>query len=114
MSAWYRLATVTASTKRAAMVNSKVGVPSAYLSGLRCTPFYAVDTGRAGALVQRYRINGGVTLLETFVVGRNDIDNGDILVVGGVEYVVREVATWDSDSLSEPYQRITVENLRGA
>lgn len=114
MSAWYRLATVTASTKRAAMVNGKVGAPSPYLSNLRCTPFYAVDTARAGALVQRFRLNGGVTLLETFVVGLNDIDNGDMLTVGGVDYVVREVASWNSDALSEPYQRLTVENLRGA
>lgn len=111
---WVNFATKTLTTKRASVESGKRGVPTTYLAGLSCTPLVSSDPNRVGALIQRLRLAGGVMLKEMFVVGVNDIVQGDIAVVDGTEYVVRDVATWQTGRLSYDYQHVTVEDLKGA
>jgi len=109
MSAFRHMATVRASTKRAAApVSGKTSAPAANLASLKCTPLDPVDA----ELSKRLGLDTPHELLQTFVEGGLDIREGDTLTVGGVDYPIRacEDWTWPVDRLA--YRRLVVEDLK--
>ena len=110
---WTNLATASVSTKRAPVVDGRSGLPVLHLTGLRATPLVPANADRVGALMQRLKLETSHVLLETFVVGVHDIQHGDMLLVDGAEYVIRDVATWAVNyMLSAPAMHLTVEDLQ--
>lgn len=89
-----RMATVTASTKRATLSSGKRGAPATYLASLACTPLDPADPSMRAEIQQRFKLQTPVELLQTFVDGSLDIKEGDVLVVSTVEYPVRSAAEW--------------------
>jgi len=105
--AFTRLATISASTKRPPAVSSgKRGTPATQISSLSCTPLDPVDP----ELAQRMALDTPHELLQTFVEGTADIDEGDILVVGSDEYPIRSVADWTWQSTT--YRHLVIEELK--
>ena len=111
MNGWVRLASKTASVKRAPIVGGKRGQPATVLSGLVCTPLYPADAGQANNLLQRLKLETPYRLLETFVAGHHDVQGGDTLVIDGDEYTVRAVAEWEMPGISRRFTHLTVEEL---
>lgn len=105
------LATETASVKRATIAAGRRGAPATVLEGLRCTPLYPADAGAANALLLRIKSETPYRILETFVLGRPDIQGGDVLAVGGAEYTVRSVAPWAMPGASREFTHLMVEEL---
>jgi len=104
-----RLATVTASTKRApALASGKRGSPTTYLSSLACLPLDPVDA----EVRQRLALNSPHELVQTFVQGGLDIAEGDLLVVGGAEWPIRAVEDWVWPGEGLAYQRLILEELK--
>ena len=83
------MATVDCSTKRADIVAGKRGAATEELTGLKCTPLDPVDA----ELSARAGLSTPIEVWQTFIEDDNDIQNGDILVVGNDEYTIR--AVWD-------------------
>ncbi|MGB8644042.1 MAG: hypothetical protein WCF84_02305 [Anaerolineae bacterium] len=81
-----RMATLTASTKRSIVSGGKKPAPTAYLTGIKCTPF---DPATAD-LVLLLGLEAAGYYLQTFVEGSYDIQAGDVLNVTSVD---RGVAT---------------------
>lgn len=85
-----RLASVEASTKRAASISSgKAGAPSTNIASLQCTPLYPV--ANASEWRETLGLKTLVNLMQSFVQGDLDIIAGDVLVIGSDEYPVRFV-----------------------
>jgi hypothetical protein len=105
------LATATASIKRAAISAGKRGAPVTVLDGLACTPLYPADAGAVNNLLLRLKSETPYRILETFVLGRPDIQGGDTLVIGGDEYTVRAVAAWTLPGASREFTHLMVEEL---
>jgi hypothetical protein len=108
MPAFDKLATKTASTKRApaATAGKHVGAAVAYLTGLRCTPLDQVVPESMREMV----LNAPYVPLVTAVHGAHDILEGDVLVVDGVEYAIRVARRFDwKDS---EYRTLIVEESR--
>ena len=98
-SSFARLATVAFTTKRPpALTSGKRGEPAAYLtsSSLRCTPLDTAEQQRVRALAVRLglALDAPLDILQTFVDGTLDIKEGDVLIVGGVEYPIRSIDDW--------------------
>jgi hypothetical protein len=101
-----RVATVTAGTKRAAVVSGKRGQPSTYLTGLLCLPLTPVDS----EIRQRLQLNTPHEVLQTFIDGAVDVAEGDILVIGSAEYPIKAVGNWSWRNSS--YLHLVVEELK--
>ncbi len=102
-----RLATVTASTKRAPSPTSgKTGVAETCIASLRCTPLDPISE----ELRLRYPIKTAYELLQTYVDNGQDIVEGDQLVVGAKTYPIRAVADWEF--LGSPYRVLVLEDLK--
>ena len=95
--------TVTASTKRSTLSGGKVQTPTTYISELKCTPFIPWQAEQA----RTPKIEIPYEMLETYVKGSHDIQEGDLLVVGTDEYPVRVVSGWPEQSPS--YHRLLLE-----
>jgi hypothetical protein len=109
MSAFGHLATVTASTKRAAApVSGKTSAPVANLTSLKCTPLDPVDA----ELSKRLGLDTPHELLQTFVDGGLDIREGDTLTVGSVDYPIRACEDWTWPPSKKAYRRLVVEDLK--
>jgi len=90
MSGFSKMATVTASTKRAPGITSgKRGAPATNVLSLRCTPLDPVDA----ELRQRLGLQTPHELLQCFTE-ETDVREGDVLVVGATEYPIRSCAEW--------------------
>jgi len=91
MTAFDRMATVTASTKRRGAVVS--GLEPAYteeIASLACFPLDPVSPEIAmGVEGLSFR-----EILQTAVEGGLDIVEGDLLIVGSIEYPIRAVEDW--------------------
>jgi hypothetical protein len=86
-----RFLTVTASTKRApAIAGGKRGAAVTQVVTLQCTPLDPVDP----ELRQRLALNTPHTLRQAYTE-MADIEQGDILVVAGVDYPIRSCAEWE-------------------
>lgn len=110
-SSFGKLATVSASTKRApAISGGKRGTPTTNLTGLSVTPLDPVDP----ELRERLALETSHELLQTFVEDATnatiDIAEGDLLTVGGTDYPIRSVAEWTySDGV---YYHLILEDLK--
>jgi hypothetical protein len=101
-----RLATVTASTKRAALSSGKRGTPTTKIASLNCLPLDPVSA----ELRQRLQLDTPHEVLQTFVDADLDIIEGDTLTVGGVDYPIRAVEEWSYSGAE--YLRLVLENLK--
>lgn len=103
------LATVTASTKRAAIASGKRGTPTTHLEYLAITPLDPVEP----ELQNRLHLDTPHELLQCFAPGDSDVKEGDVLVVDDVEYPVRRAAYWASGTRSGgEFTHLVVEDLR--
>lgn len=98
-----RMATVTASTKRATMSGALQGAPSANLVGIRCLPLDPVDANT----LTRLKLESAHELKQTFVDASLDIIKGDVFVVNSVDHPVKAVETWEWRGSN--YLRVVVE-----
>lgn len=89
-----RVASVSASTKRAVVTGQKRAAATTHLTGLSITPFSPVDP----ELQRTMALNTPYELLQTTINGAPDIVEGDVLVVGSKEYSIRSVANWPAVS----------------
>lgn len=105
--AFGRMATARASTKRAALSGGKSAGFAAKLSDVRCLPLMPVDAETRS----RPELATFHELKETFVESGLDIAEGDLLVLGGVEYPVRAVEEWPWSDGST-FLRVLVEQLK--
>jgi hypothetical protein len=103
--------TVTASTKRnAALSGNRRGAPAAYLLGLAITPLWPVGNETIRTLAidsprefkECYHVPGGVDL--------PDVDEGDVLVVAGVDYPIHYVGEWTDSAV--PCLHIVVQEIK--
>jgi hypothetical protein len=87
-----KMATLTISTKRPpSIVDGKRGVPAENLSGVKALPLDPVDP----EVRIRLELDTPYEVLQTMVEDGVDILAEDIVVAGGVEYVVRAVGEWN-------------------
>lgn len=111
MGSYARRAAITASTKRSpAIVNGKRGAAATHLTNLSIWPLRPVSPDMA----ERVGTNAPHELRVTSLTTNDappDIREGDILVVDGVEYPVKTVASW-LWRLSSYRTEIIVEELR--
>lgn len=107
MSAFDRLATETASTKRLpAISNGKRGTATVNVGTISCTPLDPVDAD----LQQRLELDTPHELLQTFVRGDPDIIEGDIFTYDELDYPIRSCEEWKwSDDI---YLRLVLEDLK--
>jgi hypothetical protein len=90
MSAFTRMCTVTASTKRTPAISSgKIGALATQVAGLTCTPLDPVSA----EIRTRMGLESAHEVVQTFTE-ETDIREGDYLVVSGKEYPIRAVAEW--------------------
>lgn len=87
-------ATVTASTKRNALVSGERTGYTTNLASLSIMPLCPIDSQRAAELRQLLKLDTAYRLLETFAQGNPDVLDGDLLVIGTKEYNVRAVLPW--------------------
>lgn len=86
-----RMTPVIASTKRAQVTLGKRTEPMNYLSLVKCAPLDPVDPETK----ERMRLDTPHGLLQTFTDDDSyDIHRGDVLVVDGNEYPIKDVAVW--------------------
>jgi hypothetical protein len=106
--AFAKLATVTASTKRnPASVAGKVGQAVTYLVGLQILPIMPTDEETR----LMYKIQSPRVTYVTYVEQSIDIKNGDILVVGAASYKIVGVGKWDA--AVAPFRSIILEDVQG-
>ena len=108
--AFRRMAMVTASTKRRPAVSGGlVGSAATEISSLKCTPLDPVDP----ELRQRIpNVAASQELLQTFVQGGLDIQEGDLLVVGSTEYPIRACGDWYWPHDAADYVALVVEDVK--
>lgn len=107
-----RLMTVTASTKRAAMVSGKRSTPIASIASLLCLPIDPLSSAER-ELLQRMGLGSPIGLFQTVVSGSPDIVSGDILTVGSQDYNIRGVEDWPASSnLGDRYLRLVIEKVK--
>lgn len=109
MTSFAKLASVTASTKRSAGVVS--GLESGYvenIASLACLSLDPVDP-EVGQGVEGLSFR---EILQTCVQGGLDIKEGDLLVVGSVEYPIRSVADWYWPPDDANYIRLLLEDVK--
>lgn len=107
MSAFDRLATETASTKRSPTVSGgRRGTATTSVASLSCTPLDPVDP----ELRERLALSTPHELLQTYVRGDPDILEGDIFVSSGSEYPIRSCAEWKWSS--DVFLRLILEDLK--
>lgn len=105
--------TVTASTKRNADLGSgRVGAAVTYLASLLITPLWPVDQ----QTVRAFDLNSPRENKQCYHVplaGEDlpDVVEGDILVVGSVEYPVQHVSEWTDGDVASLY--LIVQEVKG-
>lgn len=91
MSAFDKMATVTASTKRGGtVVDGLEQTETEVIASLSCLPLDPVSP----EVAQGFEGLGFREILQTAVDGGLDIQEGDILTVSGTDYPIRAVADW--------------------
>lgn len=108
-----RMATVTASIKRAVMTNGKRGEPTVLLDGLKVTPFQPAGP----ELVLSLQLQTPHHVLETYLVGIYDVQTGDVLSIDGKDYPIRGVGPWTgpgrrTGSATGPFVHLVVEDVQ--
>lgn len=104
-----QLMSSTASTKRnPAVSGSQRAAAVANLTGLRCTPLIPVSTD----VLARIGTDAPYNLYECYVLGAQDIVEGDILTIGGTDYPVRWAQAWTGVGPLSSYVHLAVEKVR--
>lgn len=104
-----RIASVSASTKRAVVSGQKRAAATTHLTGLSITPLQPVDPELRATL----DLNTPHELLKTTINDAPDIVPGDVLVVGSAEYPIRSVAEWPGvSSGAGAHLELIVEDLK--
>lgn len=103
------MATVTASTKRAAPpVSGITTAPATNVASLKCLPLDPVDA----ELSKRMGLDTPEELLQTTVDGSLDIREGDYLTVLGVDYPIRACEDWYWRPTNRTYRRLILEDIK--
>jgi hypothetical protein len=103
------MATVTASTKRVgAVVDGLAPDATENIASLQCFPLDPVDP----EVTQGIEGLSFRELLQTFVEKGLDIVEGDLLVVGSVEYPIKAVADWYWGPDSSDYLALLLEDQK--
>lgn len=103
-----RILTTPASTKRRpAMSGGKIGAMTTSVASLLVAPLAPVDAD----LQQRLALDTPHELLQTVCDGSYDVAEGDVLVVGSVEYPVRACEDWGAVR-GRSFRRLVVEQLK--
>ena len=103
------LATLDVQTKRATMVGGKRGEAVLHLGGLKAVSLQPASP----ELVLRLQLQTPHQVLETYIVGEQEIVTGDLLVVEGREYPVRGVAKWRAPGRQVgAYTHVVVEDVQ--
>ena len=76
------------------MVSVKVGVPTSHLSDVPILPLMPVTP----EILEVYKIKSPREKYVTYVEDTIDIQEGDVLVTGAIEYSVKAVGPWYSPS----------------
>lgn len=104
-----RIASVSASTKRAVVTDLKRAAATTYLTGLKVTPLTPLDPEVRATL----ELNTPHELLRTSVNDSPDILEGDILVVNSNEYPIRSVSQYAAVSSGQgAYLELIVEDMK--
>ncbi len=108
-SSFGRLAVLTCAVKRLAPMDStgKRQEAALHLESLKCMPLDPVDE----EIRREAELSKPFQALQTFLEGDFDIREKDILVVDGVDYVVRAAGAWRWDGLTKVI-RLIVEDTR--
>jgi hypothetical protein len=87
-----RMATRTCSVKRSpSIVNGKRGIPEVIHADIPCTPLDPISR----ELAQRYLLQTPVDMYVTYLNADYDIDEGDFLVMDGMDLPVKAASKWD-------------------
>lgn len=111
MSLWTRYATQSAIVLRATIVGGKRGLPVVHLSGLLVTPPQPLTGQESGAILQRIGWDTPHTAWESFMVGHQDVINGDTISINGTNYTVRNVAKWTPYTTGENFLHMVLEEV---
>lgn len=106
--AFYLMATELVDTKRLPpLVGGKRGEPELHLTAVQCTPLDPVSE----QTINRLRLQTPHTVRECYMEGTVDVIKGDVLVLDGRDYPVREVESrrWPGDNTH--YLHVVVEAL---
>jgi hypothetical protein len=104
-----RIASLSVSTKRAVVTGQKRAAATTYLTGLKATPLDPVDPEVRATL----DLQTPHEVLQTTINGAPDIREGDILVVGSIEYPIRSVAEHTAvSSGAGAFVELIVEDLK--
>ena len=95
MTAFTRMATFSASTKRnPAPVGGKRGAPAVNLSSVSHVGLLPLSK----EILERYVLESPIEGFVTYVSGNPDIIEGDVFVVSGEEYLVKGAQAWPTDN----------------
>ncbi len=101
------LATKTASTKRAGIVDGKRGLPTDYLSGLACTQRIPTSSD----VMLRLGMDTPHATWDVYAIGDHDVRQGDTFMLDGQEYTVRGVQRWSFPKEQGDYMQLTLEEV---
>lgn len=108
MSTPARFLTVSASTKRRpAISGGKVGTATTYLAALMVAPIAPIDAD----LRQRLALETPHELQQSVCDGSKDVKEGDVLVVGSVEYPIKACEDW-GPIRGRSFKRLVLEDLK--
>lgn len=107
--------TITASTKRSTTLgNNQRGAPATYLTGLLVTPLWSLQA----TTIETLGISSPREFKEVYHVPTGDtlpdIVEGDVLVHGGTEYRVDNVAEWPDLTGGVPCLQIVVTEVKNS
>ncbi|MBN1430446.1 MAG: hypothetical protein JXB07_18900 [Anaerolineae bacterium] len=107
--AFRRMAVLTCSVKRLSPIgiDGKRTEATMHLTGLPCFPLDPVSE----EIRQELELSKPFQALQTFLDGDLDIREKDILVVDGVDYVVRAAGSWRWDSTHDVLRLIVEDTM---
>lgn len=100
-------ATETANVLRSpAMASGKVGVPAAHLSDVPILPLMPITP----EILELYKLSSPREKYVTYVNNAVDIQEGDVLVVDSLQFLVKAVGPWLEP---RPYIEVVIELVVG-
>lgn len=98
--------TLTASTKRLAGTGGQTQEPIANLSGVKCTPVLPLSSDT----LMRMKLDAPYLLREMYVGASYDIREGDYLIVGDLDYKIKNTQLWDAFGIA--FMQLIVEEQK--
>lgn len=105
------MATARVTVKRASMSGGRKeqAAASEILTDLACTHPTPLDTNQSNALAQEPTVKSIFNVYQTYVLGVQDIRQGDIAEIDSVSYTVKAAAKWPQGR--NPFTQVTMERL---